>query len=147
MTDQTISTLNELIEILKDGKDGFDAAALDVQDVRVRAFFIEFSQQRSGFAEELEAEVKRLGGEVGQTGSMAAAVHRGWIDLKSALGGGAKAILDEAARGEDIAVSSYERASKANLPADVASVVRRQFDEVKKARDLVRELRDGFCSA
>jgi len=144
MKNETVSTLNELIETLKDGKDGFETAAGDVQDVRVKAVFSEFAQQRSRFAGELQAEVMRFGGEPEKTGSTTAAIHRGWISLKSALGGGEKSILNEAERGEDSAVKSYEKAIQANLSPDVAGVVRRQFAEVKKAHDRVRDLRDSW---
>ncbi len=144
MTNETVSTLNNLIETLKDGKDGFETAAGDVKDAMVKTTFLEFAQQRSRFAGELQVEVKRLGGEAEQTGSTAAAAHRGWINLKSALGGGEKAILSEAERGEDVSVKNFEKAMKANLPPDVAGVVRRMFDEVKKAHDRVRDLRDSW---
>ena len=64
--------------------------------------------------------------------------------MKSVLGGGEKSILNEAERGEDVAVSSFEKALKSHLPADVAGVVRRQFEDVKKAHDRVRDLRDSW---
>ena len=144
MQSETVAVLNELIETLKDGKDGFQTAAADVKDESVKAVFVEFAEQRARLAGELQAEVKRLGGDPEKTGSTAAAIHRGWINLKSSLGGGEKAILDEAERGEDVAVKSYEKAMKSDLSADVAGVVRRQFVEVKKAHDRVRDLRDSW---
>jgi uncharacterized protein (TIGR02284 family) len=144
MSNATASTLNDLIETLKDGQKGFETAASDVKDARVKSVFQEFAQQRSRFAGELQAEVSRMGGEVEKTGSATAAMHRGWIDLKSALGGGEKSILNEAERGEDVAVKTYEKALNGNLSPDVAGVVRRQYGEVKRAHDRVRELRDSW---
>lgn len=144
MSNATASTLNDLIETLKDGQKGFETAASDVKDARVKSVFQEFAQQRSRFAGELQAEVSRIGGEVEKTGSATAAMHRGWIDLKSALGGGEKSILNEAERGEDVAVKTYEKALNGNLSPDVAGVVRRQYGEVKRAHDRVRELRDSW---
>ena len=144
MANETVSTLNDLIETLKDGKKGFESAAADVKDANVKSVFTEFAQQRARFAGELQAEVKRLGGEAETSGSAAAAAHRGWINLKNALGAGEKSILNEAERGEDVAVSSYEKALKADLSPDVAGVVRRQFGEVKQAHDRVKALRDSW---
>lgn len=144
MSNATVSTLNELIETLKDGKNGFESAAADVKDARVQSVFQEFAQQRSRFAGELQNEVSRLGGEAEKSGSATAALHRGWINLKSALGGGEKSILSEAERGEDVAVKTYEKALKAGLSPDVAGLVRRQYGEVKQAHDRVRELRDSW---
>jgi uncharacterized protein (TIGR02284 family) len=129
---------------LKDGKNGFETAAADVKDTQVKTIFLECARERSRLAGELQAEVTRMGGQPEQTGSTAAAAHRGWINIKSALGGGEKAILDEAERGEDVAVKSFEKALKENLPADLKNVVQRQYGQVKQAHDRVRELRDSW---
>ena len=144
MADQAISTLNTLIETLKDGKNGFETAAADVKDAKVKTVFMECAQERSRLAGELQAEVSRRGGAPETSGSASAAVHRGWMNLKNALGGGEKAILDEAERGEDVAVKSYEKALKSDLPPDVATVVQRQYTQVKQAHDRVRDLRDSW---
>jgi len=146
MADQTISTLNDLIETLKDGKNGFETAARDISDGNVKTVFLQYAQERSRLAGELQAEVSKLGGEPETSGSASAAMHRGWLNIKSALGGGEKAILDEAERGEDVAVRSFEKALKEPLPTNVASVVRRQYDQVKQAHDRVRGLRDSWKS-
>ena len=132
MANEAISTLNNLIETLKDGKDGFEASAADVKDTKIKSVFQEFAQQRSRLAGELQVEVRRLGGDPEKTGSAAASLHRGWINLKSALGGGEKSILSEAERGEDAAVKSFEKALQEKLPPDVAGVVLKQAPEVFK---------------
>jgi uncharacterized protein (TIGR02284 family) len=146
MATDTVSTLNNLIETLKDGKSGFETAASDVKDPTVKQVFQEFAQERSRLAGELQSEVRRLGGDPEKSGSTIAAAHRGWINIKSALGGGEKAILSEAERGEDAAVQSFEKALKEPLPADVQNVVRRQYQQVKAAHDRVRDLRDSWKS-
>ena len=144
MSQEAVSTLNDLIETLKDGKNGFETAASDVKDANVKAIFTEFAQQRSQLASELQSEVRKLGGDPEKSGSVSATMHRGWINIKSALGGGEKSILNEAERGEDVAVKSYEKALQQNLPGDLSSVVRRQYDQVKQAHDRVRDLRDSW---
>jgi uncharacterized protein (TIGR02284 family) len=144
ISNEAVFTLNDLIETLKDGKNGFEAAASDVKDERVKAVFQEFAQQRSQLASELQAEVRKLGGDPEKTGSTAASMHRGWMNIKSALGGGEKSILNEAERGEDSAVKSYEKALAQDLPAEVSGIVRRQYGQVKQAHDRVRDLRDSW---
>lgn len=144
MSEQAVSTLNDLIETLKDGKNGFETAANDVKDARVKAVFQEFAQQRSQLATELQSEVRKLGGDPEKSGSASASMHRGWMNIKSALGGGEKSILNEAERGEDVAVKSYEKALSQSLPDDVSGIVRRQYGQVKQAHDRVRELRDSW---
>ena len=68
------------------------------------------------------------------------------MNIKSSLGGGEKAILNEAERGEDVAVKAYQEAMKEDLPSDVAAIVQRQHSEVKQAHDRVKAMRDSWKS-
>lgn len=139
--DNVISTLNNLIETLKDGENGFRTAADGVTNAQIKTLFGTLSQQRAQFAAELQSEVRRLGGDPEKTGSVAATLHRGWINIKSTVTGqDENAVLAECERGEDSAVSNYQDALKEVLPADVKSIVEKQYSQVKEAHDRVRNL-------
>jgi uncharacterized protein (TIGR02284 family) len=143
-SDDVISTLNGLIETCKDGQEGFKSAAEGVESSEMKTLFYEFSQQRAQFVGELQEEVRRLGGDPEKSGSVAAALHRGWIDIKSAVTGkDEKAILAECERGEDSAVKTYEDALQEGLTSDVSPVVERQYHLIKAAHDRVKVLRDA----
>lgn len=146
-TSDVISTLNNLIETCKDGQNGFQTAAADVENSNLKSVFYEFGQQRAQFVGELQALVRELGGDPENTGSTAATLHRGWINIKSVLTGKDEAaILNEAERGEDIAKNAYKEAAAMSLPSNVLSVIQRQYAEVQKAHDTVRDLRDATSS-
>lgn len=139
--DDTISTLNNLIETCKDGENGFRTAAEGVDNSELKTLFNTYAQQRAQFAAELQAEVRRLGGDPEKTGSVAASLHRGWIDIKSAVTGGSEAsIIAECERGEDSAVKNYEEAQRENLPGDLQAIIQRQYAQVKEAHDRIRAL-------
>lgn len=140
--DSVISALNNLIETCKDGQDGFRAAAEGVKNGELKTLFHTYSQQRAQFAGELQNEVRRLGGDPERTGSTAAALHRGWINIKSAVTGEDEgAVIAECERGEDSAVRNYRDALEGgNLPADVRAIVERQYAQVKEAHDRIRAL-------
>jgi uncharacterized protein (TIGR02284 family) len=139
--DDVISTLNNLIETCKDGQNGFQTAAEGVKNSELKTLFSTYSQQRAQFAGELQGEVRRLGGDPEQTGSVAATLHRGWINIKSAVTGeDENAVISECERGEDSAVSNYKDALDADLPADVRSTLERQYTQVKEAHDRIRAL-------
>ena len=139
--DEVISTLNNLVETCKDGQNGFRTAAEGVKDTKLTTLLNTYSQQRAQFAAELQNEVRRLGGDPEETGSTAAVIHRGWMNIKSAVTGQDEgAIISECERGEDSAVKSYEEALEDNLPADVKMLVERQFLQVKEAHDRIRLL-------
>jgi uncharacterized protein (TIGR02284 family) len=136
-----ISTLNNLIETCKDGQNGFQTAAEGVKNSELKMLFHTYSQQRAQFAGELQEEVRRLGGDPEKTGSVAATLHRGWIDIKSAVTGeDENAVISECERGEDSAVKNYQDAINAGLPGDVRSIVERQYTQVKEAHDRIRAL-------
>ena len=144
MASDANSTINTLIETLKDGEAGFQTAAADVKDVGVKTTFTELSRQRGQMAAELSSYSGKATDPETPTGSISAAAHRGWMNIKSALGGGEKAILNEAERGEDVAVSEFQKALGADLPADVKQIVQRQYTQVKSAHDRVKQMRDSW---
>jgi uncharacterized protein (TIGR02284 family) len=139
--DDVIKTLNNLIETCKDGQNGFQTAADGVKNSELKTLFLAYSQQRAQFAGELQNEVLRLGGDPEQTGSVAASLHRGWMDIKSAVTGEDEAaIIAECERGEDSAVSNYKDALSENLPENIRSIVQSQYAQIKEAHDRIRAL-------
>jgi len=142
---EIISTLNNLIETLKDGQEGFKQSASGVDDPQLKTIFDTLSLQRSKFAGELQSEVVKLGdAEPEDSSSATGAMHRTWINIKSAVTNRDRhAILAEAERGEDSAVDAYKDALEENLPTPIKDIVTRQAAEVKTAHDKIRNLRDA----
>jgi uncharacterized protein (TIGR02284 family) len=151
MADQKeiISTINNLIETLKDGQKGFKEAADAVNDPRLKSLFTEYSQQRSGFASELQTQARSVSEAEPETGGSAAgAMHRGWINLKSVItSGDDTAILAECERGEDEAVQAFEKMMRNDLPSPVRDIVSRQYSEIQSAHDRIKNLRDAAKKA
>ena len=140
----TTKILNDLIQICKDGQDGFRDAGENVKHSDLKSLFASYSLQRSKFAGELQQLVTQLGEEPEKSSGIASAIHRGWIDLKAAFTNGSDhAILAECERGEDYAVAAYRDALKEELPANVRSVVTEQSIVVKATHDDIRNRRDA----
>ena len=137
----------ELVETLKDGERGFADAAEKLRDgehPEWATVLQRFSEQRAGFWREIVDLGHAYGDDVDESGTVAAAVHRGWIALKDALtGDDADAVLKAALTGEDHAVSEYEDALKLDLSAGFREVVVRQQAAVVAARDEVKALQDA----
>ena len=144
-TKSAISTLNGLIETCKDGANGFRAAADAVTRPDAKALFISRVPAIEQAATELQAEVRRLGGDPETSGSVAATIHRGWINLKSAVTGKDEAaVITECERGEELAASNYEDALKADLPAESRAVVERQYRGTVANLEKVRALGQAY---
>ncbi len=137
--------IDNLIETLKDGQEGFKQAAESVKDPQLKAVFDEYSRQRARFLSELRSQAQSPDDRESKPGGSAAgALHRGWINLKSALtAGDDHAILAECERGEDSAVDEYKKALNNGLSGPVQQIVSSQYTQVKEAHDRVKSLRDA----
>ena len=144
-TKENISIINRLVETLKDGQEGFREASEAVQSSQLKSLFSEYSLQRSKFAGELQNYAIQLGeSDPEKTSSTAGALHRAWINIKSAVSSrDDHAILAECERGEDSAVAEYKRAMEGNLPSPLADIISRQYTDIKAAHDHVKSLRDA----
>jgi uncharacterized protein (TIGR02284 family) len=146
--DEVIATLNNLLETCKDGQNGFRTAAEGVKNAELATLFNMYSQQRGQFAADLQNEVRKSGGDPEKTGSTAAALHRGWINIKSVVTGEDEgAVISECERGEDSAVKSYEEALRKDLPSDLRAILERQFMKVREAHDRIRLLEKAKTQA
>ncbi len=140
---EALSTLNALIETCIDGAKGFEAAANAIDDTRLKDELMRFSQQRNGFVMELQRLVRGAGEEPTESGSVAGAMHRGWIHIKDAVSTRDRyAILAECERGEDSAVAQYRKAIDGGLSAEIEPIVLEQSAAVQATHDRVKALRD-----
>ena len=144
-----IDLLKELIQLCRDGQNGFREAAEKLTDPSARAFFQETSLERGRFVGELDNELHRLGEkDVDTSGTVSGAIHREWMNMKSALGGGDHAILAEAERGEDAAKEAYRKAIESkNLSQEILPVITQQYQSVGRAHDRVKAFRDASKKA
>ncbi len=142
--DESVSTINGLIAICRDGEEGFKEAADGVASSDLWSLFQNLSVQRRQFADDLQTVVQTLGDQPKESGSLAGAAHRAWIDLKSVLtGNDDTAILNECERGEDQAKNAYQEALSKDIPDLARKVVQDQYEMVLIAHDRIKALRDS----
>lgn len=142
------SVIKDLVQTLEDGRKGFADAADSLADdgnTQLAEQFRSYSQQRAEFAEELRTAATEAGESIDEDGSIAGALHRGWISMKDALtGDSAEAVVKAAESGEEHAVSEYEDALEDDdLDASVRTLVERQAGEIRSAHQRLKELADA----
>lgn len=145
LPEKSVNWLQDLIQVNIDSRDGFKEAADNLQKdhASLAAVFRNLSSDRGQQAAELQAMVAVEGESPTKSGSVTAAAHRGWMDLRAALGGGEQAILSEAERGEDHIKAKYEAAIKDLVGCDCVSTLERHYSAVRESHDQVRDLRDA----
>jgi uncharacterized protein (TIGR02284 family) len=137
-----VDLLNELIEICKDGQEGFQEAAENSKSSELKRFFSEESAIRGRMMSDLQSEVLRLGSEPDWQGSVGGAVGRAWLELIEFVGAGDKFILSSVESEEDKAVQTYERILREPLPSDLYTLINQQYVSIKAVHDHIRALRD-----
>jgi uncharacterized protein (TIGR02284 family) len=147
-TEHSVDVLNQLLETARDGEKGFTEAAESTDSPDLRATLQGFAAQRAAVVTELTKLIQSVGGDPQESGHIAGAMHRGWMNIKEAFSKrDDKAILEECERGEDYAKKAFTEARNEPLPENIRTVVQRMSSEVKMAHDRVRGLRDRAKAA
>lgn len=147
MSDKSLHVLNELLEVTRDGEEGFERAMAEVDDYSVKQLLKDCAVSCHSSARELEDKVQHLGGQPEKSGSVAGAIHRGWVNLKAEVTGhDTKAVLIECERGEDYAKSRYKKAlAEDELLPDVRWLIQNQYHGVIANQDRIKTLRDQYA--
>jgi uncharacterized protein (TIGR02284 family) len=146
--EDVVDALDDLAECCKDGEYGFRACAEQARREDLKAMFLQRAEDCRGAAQELNEQIRANGGNPDDRGSVAGALHRGWVSVKSSLSTyDDKAVLEECERGEDNALARYRKALKQPLPANIKQIVERQMQGVQRNHDQIKTLRDQFRAA
>ena len=140
---ETINTLQDLLRANIDSRDGLLDAVANTQNSVVAAAFRDLATRRNDQASELAAILSDNGETPQAQGTISAAAHRVWMDLRAAVGQGTKAMLEEAERGEDHIKTKYETALKETAGSAVTDILNHHYAHVKAAHDSIRDLRDA----
>lgn len=142
MGNHDTQVLNTLIATTIDSALGFEAAAADATDTRLKTVFSEFASERRQITNTLQDEVRRLGGTPEAEGTTKAAAHRRWMDLKNALGSGDKAVIRSVEAGETYIRTKYEAAlADEGLTPATRDVITEAYISVARGQARAIELR------
>lgn len=143
LNDETVEQLQTLIRYNIDAHNGFKESAEEIDDDRLASLFRSMAEDRDANARELQTYVQFNGEEAEDDGSVKAAVHRAWINVRGKLNSGDPyVILIEAERGEDEIKEAYEEALKSEPGSAMSDVLHQQYARVKEGHDRIRDLRD-----
>ena len=140
---ELVATLNNLVEICKDGEEGFRGCADDAVNPLLKSLFADRAQGCATAARELQDLVRAYGGRPETRSSIGGKFHRRWIDIKSAvMGKDDEAVLNECERGEEIALRAYRETLNNALSTTVRTVVERQLSDMRQHHAQIERLRE-----
>jgi len=102
--------LKELYETLVDSRDGYDQAMENVESAHLKQVFQDMVSRRNRNIGELRTFLNQRGHEMDEDGSLLAAMHRQFLDLKSKVQDSDEAVLEEIVRGEEHVLNKYDAA-------------------------------------
>jgi uncharacterized protein (TIGR02284 family) len=140
-TKETVKTLEGLISILEDGKLGYTNAAEHVENLAIKADFLEYARERALFIVELQNEINKLGKSTDTSGGgPLGALHRTWIDIKSSFtGGDTEAIINACITGEEAAIEKYKKALEDNeLEHSQVFIVSKQLNSIQNTLSQIK---------
>jgi uncharacterized protein (TIGR02284 family) len=133
---EIISDLKGLVNIINDGKEGYESAADVTENPELKALFSKYSAQRAAYAQELKSHIATHGGDsTNEDGGLLGALHRTWIDIKQSLSSKEDtAILEAVTTGEKAALEKYDAALKNYVEhADHIDLLQRQRTGIAEA--------------
>jgi uncharacterized protein (TIGR02284 family) len=138
-TDQNrhdISVLNTLISTTLDSVDGYRRSAEEATDHRFASEFRASAQEREQVVRALQQEVRRLGGDPEDDGSVLGAAHRMFLTLRDRVtGSDDKSVLDEVDRGETYLDEKWHAAlNDDQLSVEVRAVITTHHQSVHSGR-------------
>jgi uncharacterized protein (TIGR02284 family) len=142
LNDQHIKVLNSLVEATLDSAHGYRDAAKDAKNPRFKSLFERRSMERNQLTAELQTEIRGLGGEPEDDGTVLASAHRMFLNLKNTVAGSDQGVVNEVEAGEDHIKAKFEHALRnENLPSPVKGVVSKVYAVIKAGHDQMRDLK------
>lgn len=147
-SETTARAITDLLHINRTSAKGYQEAADEVKSSELKSQLNQYSQQRSQFVSQLEQQANQLGVSAQDNSTVesvatdaAAAVHRGWINVKAAFtGNDDSSILSTCETGEETLLKAYDQALQVQGINDSArSVLQQQRSEVQSAKNWITQ--------
>ena len=144
-----IQGLKHLLHIANDGKEGYKTAADDADSAELKAIFTTYSIQRSEFEMELKSLLRQLDADAdNESGGPLGALHRVWMDIKTALTTNDNhAILDACITGEKAAIEAYDKVlTDTSVSPEMRETLSSQSSDIQESLSNIQNLHQQYTS-
>lgn len=143
-----ISVLNSLIETTIDSIDGYRRSAQEAANSRFSAAFLERANEREQIVSRLREQVRRLGGNPEDDGTVLAAAHRAFLSLRDKVtGSDDESVIAEVDHGESYLNGKWETALRDDrVSAETRSLIQECYGSIREGRDTFRRLHEDLSS-
>lgn len=149
--EKTIDVLNSIIQINNDRIEGYETASKETEDAELKNLFASFIDSSEQCKNDLEEEVKKLGGEPTESTRTTGKFFRVWMDVKATLtSNDSKAILNSCEYGENAAQDAYVSVltdELENLTAEQQTMLAEQKKLLQADNNKIISLRDSMVES
>ncbi|RZL62452.1 MAG: PA2169 family four-helix-bundle protein [Pedobacter sp.] len=146
---EIITDLKGLINIVNDGKEGYQSAADATENASLKAIFLNNAAQRLIYEQELKAHLLKHGGNSdNESGGVLGVLHRTWINIKEALSSKEEvAVLSAIKTGEQAALDKFDECIKdQERHADHLELLIRQRSGILEALKEIEVLHQQYAN-
>jgi len=137
---ETTSTLNDLIEIARDGKDFYTEAAGKVKDAELSALFTRIAGVKSNIVTSLSSTVAAAGGKPAEHGTVVGSMQQFYGKVRATLGDTQYGYVAELEESEDRLLKAFKDAATDNdLPPAARQEVTRLLPQVQETHAVMRD--------
>ena len=140
MTDKKIQhTLNDLIEIARDGAEFYTEAAGKVESPELAALFRRMGEHKHEIVAGLSAEVAASGGDPADRGTLVGSMHQVYAKARAAFGDTTHAYVAELEELEDRLLDAFkDTLEDDDTPAAARAAAQRFLPRVTECHDIMR---------
>mgnify|MGYP000674798196 CR=1 FL=1 len=147
--EKTKSALQDLIIRLKDAEDGYIEIYNATGHVELKSWLDKYSKERHQMHENLESQVRQLGGDPEVKTSFLGSLHRVFIDFKiNNFKDDFSAIVEEIDRGSERLLNDYDQVlNDVDLTQNVKSILENQKAIIEREVEDLKIMKEKFDKA
>ena len=136
------ATLNDLIEVLEDGKKFYEEAAPKVTRPDLRSLFERLAATKGAIANDLKTAVVARGEQPASEGSFAGSMHKAYSEIRAKLSSDKNhAYVAELEQFEDRILKAFQHAAQKSQDAGVRTIAQRYMPDISRDHAQMRELK------
>lgn len=148
-TDKKIQhSLNDLIEIARDGSEFYTEAAGKVKDPALSTLFGQMASHKREIVNGLSADVAAIGGKPAEHGTMVGSMHQMYGKVRAALGDTDYAYVSELEESEDRLLDAFkDTLADKDTPAAARMAAEQFMPRVLQCHDIMRNRKQVLKAA
>ena len=145
---KTQHSLNDLIEIARDGSDFYTEAAEKVKNPQLSSLFNQMASHKREIVQGLARDVAATGGKPAEHGTMVGSMHQMYGKVRAALGETDYAYVSELEESEDRLLGAFrETISDKDTPATAKAAAEQFLPRVVECHDIMRSHKAAMQAA